>query len=221
MHVNRGPLRVNLGSRFTKVFKKNLFHGDESMSGVGSNLDQTRELINLLPSVLQGLGVNSLLDIPCGDFNWMSQINYPNIKYTGADIVLPLVQHLNSKFGSSNRDFMRLNLVLEIPGKFDAVFSRDLLVHLNNTDALGAIRNVIASESSYFLTTTFPALKSNRDLPIITREIAWRPLNLELSPFNFPAPLLLINEKCSESNGEFADKSIGVWKISDLVSVFE
>jgi SAM-dependent methyltransferase len=191
------------------------------MSGVGSNLDQTRELINLLPSVLQGLGVNSLLDIPCGDFNWMSQINYPNIKYTGADIVLPLVQHLNSKFGSSNRDFMRLNLVLEIPGKFDAVFSRDLLVHLNNTDALGAIRNVIASESSYFLTTTFPALKSNRDLPIITREIAWRPLNLELSPFNFPAPLLLINEKCSESNGEFADKSIGVWKISDLVSVFE
>ncbi len=216
MHVNRGPIKVDLGSRFTKVFKENLFHGKESVSGVGSNLDQAQELINLLPSVFHELKVTSLLDIPCGDFHWMSKVDYSNIKYTGADIVLPLVNQLNSKFGRLGRDFIRLNLVREIPGKFDAIFSRDLLVHLNNKDALSAVQNAIASKSKYFLSTTFPALKSNRDLPFLTREIAWRPLNLELSPFYFPAPLRMINEKCSESNGDFSDKSIGVWKISDL-----
>ena len=216
MQINRGPIKIDLGSRFTKVFRENLFHGKESVSGAGSNLDQTQELINLLPSVFHELEVTSLLDIPCGDFNWMSKVDYSNIKYTGADIVLPLVNQLNSKFGLLGREFIRLNIVREIPGKFDVIFSRDLLVHLNNKDALSAVQNAIASKSKYFLSTTFPSLKSNRDLPILTREIAWRPLNLELSPFHFPAPLRLINEKCSESNGDFSDKSIGVWKISDL-----
>lgn len=216
MYLNRGPIRVNLDSRFTRVFNRNLFHGDESVSGVGSNLSQTRELIDQMPLVLQRLEVETFLDIPCGDFNWMSQIKISKIKYTGADIVAPLVEQLKTKFASPRIDFINLNLVREIPKYFDVIFSRDLLVHLNHRDALKAIRNVIASNSKYFFTTTFPLLKVNRDLPIFTREIAWRPLNLELAPFRFPPPMLLLNEKCSESGGQFADKSIGVWKISEL-----
>ena len=215
-HTKRGPLSVNLGSKFTRVFNLNLFHGKESLSEVGSNLDQTQELINLLPAVSRELEVKSILDLPCGDFNWMSKGDFSRLKHTGADIVLPLVNQLNSKFGSLDRKFLRLNLVAETPSKYDAVFSCDLLVHLNNKDALNAIQNVVASGSKYFLSTTFFGLKSNCDLPVITRKIAWRPSKLVLSPFNFPSSLQLINEKCSESIREFSDKSIGIWKVSDL-----
>jgi len=44
----------------------------------------------------------------------------------------------------------------------------------------------------------------------------WRPLNLERPPFNLPPPLVLVNEQCTEAQGRYADKSLGVWRLGDL-----
>ena len=44
----------------------------------------------------------------------------------------------------------------------------------------------------------------------------WRPLDLERDPFGFPAPLELLNERCTEGGGIFADKSLGLWRTADL-----
>lgn len=45
----------------------------------------------------------------------------------------------------------------------------------------------------------------------------WRPLNLERPPFNFPPPAELLAEGCTEAEGRFLDKSLGLWAIKDLV----
>jgi hypothetical protein len=37
------------------------------------------------------LGVSSILDIPCGDFNWTQSVNFGSCRYFGADIVEDLV----------------------------------------------------------------------------------------------------------------------------------
>jgi hypothetical protein len=37
----------------------------------------------------------------------------------------------------------------------------------------------------------------------------WRTLNFQLPPFNFPPPLHLLNENCTEAGGKFFDKSLG------------
>jgi len=44
----------------------------------------------------------------------------------------------------------------------------------------------------------------------------WRALNLTLPPFNLPPPTLLILEKCTEAGGNAGDKSLGLWRITDL-----
>ena len=50
----------------------------------------------------------------------------------------------------------------------------------------------------------------------------WRPIDLELDPFNFPAPIKIINEGCqstSTRNGQkvfFSNKSLALWKIEDI-----
>jgi hypothetical protein len=46
--------------------------------------------------------------------------------------------------------------------------------------------------------------------------IAWRPLNLQAAPFHFPDPLALIDEKCTEDDGVYADKQLGLWSLSDI-----
>lgn len=83
-------------------------------------------------------------------------------------------------------------------------------MHLSFADIQRALDNLMRSAIPYLLTTTFPECQANED--IVTGD--WRPLNLERPPFGFSPPLELLNEGCTEAGGLFADKSLGLWRIS-------
>ena len=136
--------------------------------------------------------------------------------YTGADVVPELILKLNSEYKGKNTDFLEINIVNESIKKYDAIFCRDLFVHLSNKDIVKSLKNIINSQSTYLFTTTFTRSKNNKDLPRFKRGVAWRILNLRKHPWGFPEPLYLINENCTEGDGLYSDKSIGVWKIKDL-----
>ena len=36
------------------------------------------------------------------------------------------------------------------------------------------------------------------------------------APFNFPPPLRLVNENCTEGDGAYGDKCLGLWRLADL-----
>jgi hypothetical protein len=44
----------------------------------------------------------------------------------------------------------------------------------------------------------------------------FRPLNLEAPPMSLPAPMLMINEGCTEGDGKYQDKSLGLWRMLDI-----
>ena len=184
----------------------------ESVSGSGSENLQTEFLIKELDVLFNKLSVTSILDIPCGDFNWMQRVNLTNIKYIGADIVEEIVLSNDLKFKKDGIiNFSVLNLISDQLPKSDVVFVRDCFVHLSYSDISNAIINIRLSGSKYLLTTTFTNHNLNHD--IITGE--WRPLNLQKKPFNFPMPLVTINERCTEGNGEYKDKSMSLWNLDD------
>ncbi len=202
----------NLESKFNTIYEKNLFKGKESISGPGSDLKQTQVIIDKLPELLKRYDIKSMIDAPCGDFFWMREVNLSQVKYIGIDIVSELVIKNNSEFKSENREFISMNIVGDSLPKADVIFSRDCLVHLSNEMVRKAILNFKRSGSTYLLTTTFSGRKSNADL----RNIIWRPLNLCLPPFSFPQPIELLVEECTEGNGQYSDKCLGLWKLSDL-----
>ena len=205
-----------LTRKFSKVYKENLFHGTVSKSGNGSDLTQTETLRLELPTLFKKLEINSILDLPCGDFYWMSKVVSKEHVYTGADVVPALILKLNSEYKGKNRDFLEINIVNESIKKYDAIFCRDLFVHLSNKDIVKSLKNITNSQSTYLFTTTFTRSINNKDLPRFKRGVAWRILNLRKHPWGFPEPLYLINENCTEGDGLYSDKSIGVWKIKDL-----
>jgi hypothetical protein len=202
--------------KFTQVYKKNLFNGAVSLSGNGSDLSQTVELSLKLPSLIQSLGVKTFLDIPCGDLYWMSKINLDGVNYTGADIVPDLVNINSQKYGSPSKNFIELDLSKDVPPEVDLIFCRDLLVHLSTSEIKSALRNIVESKSIYLAMTTFTDFRGYRGLRRFTRGVGWRPINFQMDPWMFQDPLYLINEKCSEENGLWGDKAIGIWRISDL-----
>jgi len=137
-----------------------------------------------------------------------------NANYIGLDIVQELVTKNQSQFGSVTRRFECIDIVNGTLPQADLIFCRDCLVHLTYEQALKAIANFKSSGAHYLLTTTFPGRK-NQDLG----SIIWRPLDLCYSPFSFPAPLEIINENCTENNGRYNDKSLGLWKLSEIKTV--
>jgi SAM-dependent methyltransferase len=213
MYINRW-LPVKLRRKFDKVFQQNLFFGQDSKSGNGSSVVQTAVIAKALPGLTSKLGVRTFLDVPCGDLTWMSKVSFVDVEYIGCDVAPSLISHLQEKY--ADRYFQVLDITRDNLPTVDMIFCRDLFVHLSNREIRRAITAIKQSGSGYLATTTFIDRKHNSNLPLISRGIAWRPLNLELAPFAFPAPVELIIEECTENNGDFQDKAIAVWKIKDL-----
>ena len=197
---------------FQSIYRDNGFGANESRSGAGSTRFQTRIIRRELPMLLQQLGARSLLDIPCGDFHWMSEVALTGIDYTGADVVQDMVDANRRRYGAAGRTFVRVDLVAGPLPPSDVVFCRDCLVHLPFEDALSAIATICDSPCEWLLMTTFTRGDPNRELD----DEGWRPLNLTLPPFNFPPPERMIVEKCTEAGGRAGDKVLGLWRIADL-----
>ncbi|NCO02871.1 MAG: glycosyltransferase [Alphaproteobacteria bacterium] len=194
---------------FIHIYKKNIFGSRESISGSGSTMRETTYIREVFPSLFKELEVKTLLDVPCGDFNWMRHVDLEGIHYIGGDIVPQLIADDNEKYGSDTINFRLINIIKDDLPKADVILCRDCLVHLNFEDGMNAIRNFKKSGSKYLLSTTFTDRDQNEDLFGI-----WRTLNLQKAPYNLPKPLKIINEKCPQKG--FGDKSLGLWRLDDI-----
>jgi hypothetical protein len=195
---------------FTEIYKKNAWGDAESVSGPGSNLAQSKIIRAELPGLMRELGARTVMDIPCGDYYWMREVQLDVDRYVGADVVEDLVEDNRRRYGNNKTEFVRLDITRDKLPQVDMVICRDLLVHFNYRHILRSIQNIKKSESKYLLTTTFVGHDKNED--IITGE--WRPINLVKLPFNFPDPIKIIDENYAIGRSR---KSLGLWKISDLL----
>lgn len=204
----------DLKNKFSKIYEKNIFGGSISRSGEGSNLIQTEVIRRALPELVKELGIRTFMDAPCGDWYWMKDVSLGVEKYVGVDIVEALIEKHTKQFGNASHSFICGNLTEGDLPQVDMILCRDCLVHLSFDDIRKVLANFKRSNSKYLLTTTFASRNHNNDLT--GKDSFWRPLNLELPPFNFPPPLKLINENCTEENSQFTDKHLGLWRLEDI-----
>lgn len=200
---------------FQSIYLNNRWGDSSSLSGTGSNLEQTTNIIKELPSILKKYKIKSILDIPCGDFFWMKELSLDEYKYIGADLVTELIRVNNSKFKTTNKKFIDLDLISGKLPKADLIFCRDCLVHFSNDDIFKALKNIRGSEFKYFITTNFLERPLNKDIATGS----WRTLNLTKKPFNFPDPIENIYENCTENGSEFADKVLSIWE-KDSIPIY-
>src|SRR5688500_9944719 len=81
----RGLPRRILGSKvaFTWIYWTNHWGSSESVSGTGSTERETRVVRTVLPVLVRRHQIRSLLDVPCGDCNWIRAIDFAGIDYIG------------------------------------------------------------------------------------------------------------------------------------------
>lgn len=185
---------------FTGIYKNNDWKNDESVSGQGSTLDATEGIRRELPKLFAKFHVKTLLDIPCGDMNWISKMPLEGIEYIGADIV-PEIIHANKQRGPN---FYVLDITKDNLPKADMILVRDLLGHFSDADLKLAIDNIKRSGAKYLLATTFPS--SFNTVGIKTGQ--WRAINLDYY-CGLPPSIEIINE----GNQMFKDKCLGLWQL--------
>jgi hypothetical protein len=198
---------MSVKEKFTEIYENNLWCSPESVSGGGSEMQNTKVIRKELPVLIQKFNIKSILDLPCGDYNWIKSVDLCGASYIGADIVEPLVEKNKELYNQI--DFRLLDLTKDILPKVDLIFVRDCLGHLSNDNVLLALKNCKESGSKYLLATSFTKWDFNPDI----EDGGWKCINLMISPFNLN-PIYLINEDCQEGFPHYNDKCMILFQLN-------
>jgi hypothetical protein len=208
-------LRFRYTSRqdvFTRVYESAAWGSQESGSGTASELRATGNVREWLPDVLSRLGARSLLDAPCGDWNWMQHVDLSGLdEYYGVDIVRPVIEQNAAKFGGPRRHFSVADLTSDPLPRADAILCRDALVHVSYQDAAKILAGFAATGATWLLLNTYPEVSQNRNQFTGHR---WRRLNFRLEPFEFPEPLEMVPD-----GGDVDPSQLSVWRLQELPPV--
>jgi SAM-dependent methyltransferase len=159
---------------FTEIYSENLW-GQRSpfadkefpfYSGPGSDDETVKPYLDYVRAFIKLQDVKAVVDLGCGDFRVGSRIAGETIRYTGVDIVEPLIRANQEKFGNDHVEFRCLNIITDDLPSGDLCLVRQVLQHLSNAQIsqilskLRRFRWVIITEGWPGRAGTF---KPNRD----------------------------------------------------------
>mgnify|MGYP001159461346 CR=1 FL=1 len=186
---------------FTSIYKSNHWvqNGDllpeefVSVSGHGSNVNtkQHLNLMNNFNEIIKKYKINSILDMPCGDFLWIRKIiENENIEYLGIDIVEELINKNKENYKKTNINFQAIDIIdFQTNTKFDLVLIRDLFIHIKNSDIVKILNNLKSMNIKYVILNSYNN-EENKDVTIGQH----RKINLLKEPFNLSEPIHFFND---------------------------
>jgi hypothetical protein len=190
---------------FENIYTRNAWGSQETRSGLGSTRASTHELRRRIPPLFRLLGISQVVDLGCGDCNWISPIIGLFARYVGIDVVPALVEENRKRFaGLAGVEFQMPALLTDGLPKGDVIIVRDVMPHLPNAMIFRLLRQIKDSGSKYLLATSFVS-GANSDVVLGN----WRILNLEAPPYALPAPPVVIGEAV-------AGKTLALWPVADI-----
>jgi 2-polyprenyl-3-methyl-5-hydroxy-6-metoxy-1,4-benzoquinol methylase len=206
--------RPTLAERFSAIYQNRVWLNDRpsgSLSGLGSELVNTDRVRQALQPLLIELNTRTLLDVGCGDFLWMKELNL-DCQYIGIDVVEDVIAANDSAYASETRIFQKLDATIDALPKADTVLCREVLFHLSFADIWRVLTNIKRSQAVFLIATNDPGLRYNAD--IVSGD--FRLLNLQSAPFHLPSPNRSIpDDRLSPG------RTLSVWKISELANLID
>jgi SAM-dependent methyltransferase len=170
------PSGMSTKEAFTRIYQSDTWGGG---SGQGSKPEFNGEYIATLHRFLHLNQIRSVVDFGCGDWQFSRLIHWGDVVYTGIDIVDSVVASNRDHHQSANIRFQVFDGLGSLPCA-DLLLVKDVLQHLPNP--------LVSSYLEHFKAKYKWLIITNDDLPQadLNQEIstgAWRPLRLDLPPF--------------------------------------
>lgn len=195
---------------FDKIYSDNSWGSQESFSGTGSQIFTTRKIRKTLPLLWKKLDIKSVLDVPCGDYNWMKEVDKTAISYIGGDIVAAIIENNSKNYSAENVKFVVLDITKDKLPKVDMILCKDCLQHLSDENVRRALVNFKKSGTKYLFTTSYPRTWINWDIA----DGDYRPLNLRIAPFHLPKPIFKMREYTTRNNEP--DKCMYLYELTKI-----
>jgi len=207
--IKKLPSGLSAEETFSRIIKQRFWR--DHPCGSGSLLQNTQNLRDELPIVVQQLACQSLLDAPCGDYSWMSTVTWPEgFQYIGADIVSDMIDQLKSRW--PDRDFRHLNIIHDPLPKVDIMLCRDCLIHFPWQAIRETIENFVRSGIQYLATTSY-TVGQQEDIEMG----GCHHINLCARPACFPPPLHAILDQGNPGR----EHHVMIWDREQLITVLE
>jgi hypothetical protein len=175
---------------FTDIYNNNTWGSRESVSGPPSSLERTTELRISLLSLFGDLEVKSIVDIGCGDWNWMQYVDLTDISYLGVDIVQPLIVNLQKKYTKPNINFQKMNVLVDPAETADLWLARDFCSLYTPKEIQQFFQKFLESQSKFLAVTSVETRTPYQEVLVGS----WRPLNLLAAPLELPEPMAEYND---------------------------
>jgi len=120
------------------------------------------------------------------------------------DVLWTLIAENQKKFGAPHRNFLRLDITRDALPKADLILCRDCLVHFSFQDIFRALPKF--QEQQRQISVDHNVHRPTAQYRHHNRRLA--AVEPAPPPFNFPAPLKVIDEKCTENRGQYRDKNL-------------
>ncbi len=175
---------MNTEQIFTEIYLKNSWGNEETRSGPTATVDRTREFRELFPELLTSLGIESLLDIGCGEWNWQKHVQFNGVSYIGVDHVKAIVESNQRNHTSDTVVFETMNVLTDPPETADLWLARDVWCVMSYEQIAAFVEQFLKSQSAYLALTSVEREDANTD------GVAGicRPLDLTKEPFAIGAP---------------------------------
>jgi tetratricopeptide (TPR) repeat protein len=172
---------------FDRIYRCGGWNGKGS--GPGSAPAANRSYIALVNRLVnQTPGIQSILDIGCGDWQIMRQVDLSSRRYLGVDVA-PSVIALNVReFSSENIHFQVLNPCTDDIPDADLIIMKDVAQHLPTACVQMILERIAGSCRYALIANDFTECNGTRDIPIG----GWRPINVLAPPYNLPGATLAV-----------------------------
>lgn len=195
--------------RFAAIYRLGAWihsSGQVSLSGVGSEAEATAKLGVALPQMLERLSCRRLLDVGCGDWNWMKNTPLP-CEYVGVDIVADVIEANRRRYAKPGVSFAVADAVVDPLPTADVALCREVLFHLSFDDAVACLANIRRS-APWLIATSDTLIWFNSD--VATGD--FRRINLQRSPYRLPPPREIIAD-----NTVSPGRILGLWATSECM----
>ena len=218
---------MNYKDIFSNIYDNYGFGSLESRSGPGSTLDETQKLRESIKKIIKDKNIKSVVDIPCGDFNWMKEIVFNFESYIGGDIVKKAIEENNERYSNSRIKFIEFDIVNDEIPNGDLLIVRDIIGHFPIEDGVKILKNILNSKCKYLLSTTWAKKIGNDWFPCEKNDVhrenegvdygRFYPVNLMSNPFNLPNAEIYLEEDVMVDNFENGNrKTLALWDLDKI-----
>lgn len=161
----------------------------ESASGPGSANAVTKTAKKLIVDTVKNKGIKRIVDLGCGDWNWMKTIRqeFSDVYYEGWDANQEMIDNLNDEFGNENTKFYVKDITTDKLDNFDLAICRDVLFHMEFSNALKVLTNIDNADIPHLITSCFLKVEKNTNISPynhIRSDWGFYKINLNIEPFN-------------------------------------